>query len=46
MIGFGLKLSKNFKQVILGGLATINNYFQPDGISTYKRPDGSNYIRP
>ncbi len=46
MIGIGLKLSKNFKSAIADGLAAINNYFRPDGISTYKRPDGSNYIRP
>lgn len=27
-------------------LATISNYFRPDGISAYKQPDGSYYIRP
>lgn len=46
MIGFGLRLAKNFKRAVSGGLETINNYFRPDGVSTFKRPDGSNYIRP
>lgn len=46
MIGFGLKLAKNFAKTVSGGLAAINNYFRPDGIYTYKRPDNSNYIRP
>ena len=27
-------------------LASINNYFRPDGVSAYKQPDGSYYIRP
>ncbi len=45
MIGFGLKLGKFFKAAA-NSLDAINNYFRPDGTSTYKRPDGSNYIRP
>jgi hypothetical protein len=46
MLGFGLKLAKNFSKTVSNGLSAINNYFRPDGISAYKRPDGSNYIRP
>jgi hypothetical protein len=45
MIGFGLRLSKRLVKAI-NPLDLINNYFQPDGIFTYKSPDGSNYIRP
>lgn len=45
MIGLGTKLGKFFKKAA-SGLDAINNYFRPDGVSTYKRPSGDNYIRP
>lgn len=47
---FGLGLGLSLKRMgTLGSdfLATVNNYFRPDGASAYNRPDGTSfYIRP
>jgi hypothetical protein len=45
MLGFGFKLGKKILKATSEALSFFT-YFRPDGSSLYKRPDGSDYIRP